>query len=251
MTIDPTNPDLFMRHYLRCLHPYISSCSSALFEDEHYSQAAGEATKAVFQYLRDRTGLDADGTRLAQQAFSEKAPILVFSDLGTETKKNEQVGFMEMLVGYAKGIRNPLAHSLGGAQKERTAAMREAFEYLVLASLLCRRIDESHDAELDKTSHPSGQETFRGERTPCVFEINPRYTEVSGRRWKDHADLAVSIIKSRVKAPRVFLIPSGAAPSEYADPNWWKDNKTLLTEKHQIVNEFASTNTGTLSRIHR
>ena len=131
--------------YLNHLHPFIyNGCSqlfngcSQLFIDGHYAQAVEEAAKAVFQYIRNVTGLTGDGATLAQNAFSVKSPILAFSDLSDENKKNEQVGFMEMLKGLAKGVRNPLAHTHGNKEEAQ-----KAFEYLIFASLLCRRIDDA------------------------------------------------------------------------------------------------------------
>jgi Protein of unknown function (Hypoth_ymh) len=55
-----------------------------------------------------------------------------------ETKKNEQVGFMEMLCAFVKGVRHPLAHRHGQPEEAQ-----KAFEYLVMASLFCRRIDDA------------------------------------------------------------------------------------------------------------
>jgi uncharacterized protein (TIGR02391 family) len=127
-----------MRGYLHSLHPFIERGCAQLFIDSHYTQAVEEAAKAVFQYIRDKTGLNSDGAALVQTAFSVQSPVLAFSDLSDENKKNEQVGFMEMLKGLAKGVRNPLAHTQG--QKEEA---QKAFEYLVLASLFCRRIDDA------------------------------------------------------------------------------------------------------------
>jgi len=43
---------------------------------------------------------------------------------------------MEMLKGFYKGCRSPLAHTYG---KKEDA--QRAFEYMVMASLFCRRID--------------------------------------------------------------------------------------------------------------
>ncbi|WP_199306798.1 TIGR02391 family protein [Anabaena sphaerica] len=51
---------------------------------------------------------------------------------------NEQVSFMMMLQGFVRGVRNVLAHT-HGKQKEA----RKAYEYLFMASLFCRRIDET------------------------------------------------------------------------------------------------------------
>ncbi|MHC9063770.1 TIGR02391 family protein [Nitrospira sp. CMX1] len=142
---DPSKPlksglpaDRVMLSYLQHLHPYIAKGCSQLFVDGHYAQAVEESAKAVFQYLRAVTGLITDGSALAQTAFSVKAPMLAFSDLADETKRNEQVGFMEMLSAFAKGVRNPLAHTHGKLEEAQ-----KAFEYLALASLFCRRIDDA------------------------------------------------------------------------------------------------------------
>ncbi len=131
-------PERIMLAYLAHLHPYIAAGCSKLFMDGHYAQAVEESAKAVFQYLRQASGLTLDGAALATKAFSVKAPILAFSDLSDETKRNEQIGFMEMLVGYAKGVRNPLTHTHGKLEEAQ-----KAFEYLALASLFCRRIDDA------------------------------------------------------------------------------------------------------------
>ncbi len=130
--------DYLVLGYLHHLHPYISKGCSPLFIDGHYSQAIEEAAKAVFQYLREKTSLSSNGSALAEAIFSLKSPILAFNDLSDETKRNEQLGFMEILKGFAKGVRNPLAHTHG---QQETA--QKAFEYLVFASLLCRRIDDA------------------------------------------------------------------------------------------------------------
>ncbi|AKN93027.1 hypothetical protein ACU10_08205 [Xanthomonas oryzae pv. oryzicola] len=130
--------DRIMLGYLAHLHPYIANGCTKLFADEHYAQAVEESAKAVFQYLREASGLTLDGATLGQQAFSLKVPILAFSDLSDETKRNEQLGFMEMLDAYAKGVRNPLAHTHGKLEEAQ-----KAFEYLCMASLFCRRIDDA------------------------------------------------------------------------------------------------------------
>lgn len=130
--------DRLILGYLSHLHPFISQGCSQLFIDGHFAQAIEEAAKAVSQYIRDKTGLTTDGAALAQTAFSVQNPILAFNDLSDENKRNEQVGFMEMLKGLAKGVRNPLAHSHG-----REEESQKAFEYLVLASLFCRRVDDA------------------------------------------------------------------------------------------------------------
>ena len=142
---DPSKPirlglpsDRIILAYLDHLHPFITHGCATLYQDGHYPQAVEEAVKAVFQYLRDKTGLTGDGAQLAQAAFSPNKPVLVFSDLSDQTKRNEQIGFMEMLSALAKGVRHPLTHTHGKSEEAQ-----KAFEYIVMASLLCRRIDDA------------------------------------------------------------------------------------------------------------
>jgi uncharacterized protein (TIGR02391 family) len=124
--------------YLENIHPYIKKGCSKLFYDGHYTNAIEEAAKAIFEYLRQKTGLKTDGCKLAQTAFSEKNPMLTFGDLNEENARNEQIGFMNMLCGIALGYRNPLTHSHGRMEDKYMA-----FEFLVMASLICRRVDEA------------------------------------------------------------------------------------------------------------
>lgn len=141
ITDNKTNDIMF--NYLDCLHPKIKEASNQLFLDGHYHQAIEAAIKAINQYIRDKTGLKSDGADLINRAFTSDKDIskrvLVFSDLSTETLLNEQVGFAEMLRGFTKGVRNVLAHS--PAQPEDP---QKAFEYLTMASLFCRRIDDTY-----------------------------------------------------------------------------------------------------------
>lgn len=147
---DPRKPmrsgassDRIVLAYLDHLHPFIAQGCSQLYQDGHYAQAVEEAAKAVFQHIRNATGLTTDGAALAQTAFSVKNPILAFSDLQDQTKQNEQVGFMEMNCALFKGVRHPLAHTQG-----RQEEAQKAFEYLAMASLFCHRIDDASPKQL-------------------------------------------------------------------------------------------------------
>lgn len=130
--------DQLMVGYLPHLHPRVADGCAKLFSDGHYVASIEHSAKVVFQHLRDVTGLTLDGAALAQQVFRTKNPLLTFSDLSDESKQNEQIGFMNLLEAYYKGVRNPIAHTHG-----KTEDAQKAFEYLVMASLLCRRIDDA------------------------------------------------------------------------------------------------------------
>ena len=117
-----------------------------MFLDGHIREAVLNSVTAVFEFIRDRTGLDEDGDRLIGKVFSVDAPFLVLSDLSTESGMNDQKGFIQIFKGAYQGIRNPKAHSLS-----HDLTVSKAAQYLVFASLLARRVEE---AELLKRAGP-------------------------------------------------------------------------------------------------
>jgi len=120
------------------LHPGIIKSSYTQFRNGQYRDAVLNAVVAVFDLIRERTGLDKDGAELVGVALSLDKPMLILSSLETESGRNEQKGFIQILQGTYQGIRNPKAHSLWSDLNELTAS-----QYLVFASLLVRRVEES------------------------------------------------------------------------------------------------------------
>ena len=120
------------------MHPLVISTSFDLYERGNLREAVLNAVTAVFDLIRQRTGSCRDGHELVGQVFSLTRPLLVLSELETESGKNDQKGFMQLCSGTYQGIRNPKAHTL---LHDLTAL--KAAQYLVLASLLARRVDEA------------------------------------------------------------------------------------------------------------
>lgn len=120
------------------LHPAIRAAAIRHYQAEDFRNAVLDAAIAVFDLLRDRTGLDLDGDNLCNRAFSPERPMLIFSNTETDSGRNDQRGFMDIFKGFYRGIRNPKAHSL-----VHDLDAVKAGQYLVLASLLARRIDEA------------------------------------------------------------------------------------------------------------
>lgn len=135
------------------LHPAVIRSSYKQFCEGLYRDAVLNAVVAVFDLLRERTGLDDDGSQLVTKTFSLNNPILVLSTLKTESGKNEQKGFIQILQGAFIGIRNPKAHSLYTDLTQDRAA-----QYLVFASLLARRVDEARLAKYENSDVESEQE---------------------------------------------------------------------------------------------
>jgi uncharacterized protein (TIGR02391 family) len=124
------------------LHPAILEHAYPQYYDGHLRDAVLNAIVVVFDLIRQRTDLQSDGDRLIGEALSLQHPLLVLSELDTESGRNDQAGFMQILQGAYKGIRNPKAHSLQHDLDEHKAA-----QYLVFASLLARRIADATDSK--------------------------------------------------------------------------------------------------------
>jgi len=130
-----------LKHRLqhRNIHSEIMKyCKTELLQD-NYFHAVFEATKGVAQRIREKTNLDMDGAELVQKAFSISKPILAFNTLRTEQEKNDHKGFSNLLIGFFGAVRNPHAH----VPKILWEGEEEAADYLTLASLLMRKIEQT------------------------------------------------------------------------------------------------------------
>ena len=126
------------------LHPVVFEHAYQQYRNGHLRDAVLNAVVAVFDLIRERTGLKIDGQGLVPEAFSLEKHHLVFSEMDTESGRNDQKGFLQILSGAYIGIRNPKAHSLHHDLDETKAA-----QYLVFASLLARRVSEANAIQPD------------------------------------------------------------------------------------------------------
>ena len=108
-----------------------------LFADGHYSMAVLKAFMYVNNVVKVRSGLsDVDGVKLIQKALTWESPLIKLNKGTTDSDKNEQIGYMEILVGAMRGIRNPRAHEHGLVD-----GPGEALELLGMAHNLLRKIN--------------------------------------------------------------------------------------------------------------
>ena len=120
------------------LHPRIRKVSETLFKNGLYRNAILDSFIEIEKMTREKSGVEKTGASLFADAFSPDRPILRLNSLRNRTEKDEQEGFMHIFRGAAIGIRNPKAHDTF-IQKDA----HRTLEYLCLASLLAKRIDES------------------------------------------------------------------------------------------------------------
>ena len=85
--------------------------------------------------IKEKSGLDFDGSQLVGGAFGGANPLIKVNALQTESDKDEQKGIEHVLRGLYTGIRNPRSHS----KKDDTEETAKSI--IVLIDFLIRTID--------------------------------------------------------------------------------------------------------------
>lgn len=124
----------------RDIHPDVLACCREECLVEDYFHAIFEATKSIAVKLRDRTGLQLDGSSLIEQALGGDEPILIINAFTTQSERSEQRGFVSLLKGLFGLFRNPMAHE---ARVRWASKRRDAEEVLTMTSLAHRRLDQA------------------------------------------------------------------------------------------------------------
>ena len=120
------------------LHRYIVEVSRSLYESGPYPQAILEAFKRVDIEVGKAAGLGSlFGKRLMKKAFKGDDPVIKLNPLTSVSDQNEQAGFNDIFIGAIVGIRNPKGHDIVSQNDPY-----KTLEYLGLASLLLKRVDE-------------------------------------------------------------------------------------------------------------
>lgn len=120
------------------LHQRIAEVVTDLYENRHYADAVLRGTIALKNFVQEKSGRDdLDGAPLMRTVFSRNNPVLAFNDLSDQTAQDEQEGMMHLFEGVMLGIRNPRAHDILNDDPQR------ALEYIVLISLLAKRVEEA------------------------------------------------------------------------------------------------------------
>lgn len=125
------------------IHPQIAKVSKKLYLDGHYANAAEDAfieinvrVKGLFQIINPNDKAP-DGDGAMTTVFSTNNPLVEFCDTSSDTGKNVQKGFMQMLAGAMSALRNPKAH------ENIMLSADDAMRRLMFASILMFKIDEA------------------------------------------------------------------------------------------------------------
>lgn len=107
------------------------------YEAENYTGAIIDAIFKLTDTIRNKTGLEGDGTSLVGQAFGGDDPQIKLNKLQTNSEKDIQKGIQEILRGIYTGIRNPRSHDSMSDDKLSADAI------IVFINYLLRVIDQS------------------------------------------------------------------------------------------------------------
>ncbi len=117
-------------------------CTLELLQKNNF-HASLEATKSVLERLREMTGMSGDGAALVTKALSlgqSGRPVLAINGLRTQTERDEQTGFVNLLTGLCGMYRNLVAHD---PRAKRTVGDQELLELVTTLSMVHRRLDEA------------------------------------------------------------------------------------------------------------
>lgn len=132
----------------RKTHPEVLKyCSVEVLKKVHF-HACLEATKSIFDRMRNDSGMNGDGASLVDGALAlgkTGTPLLAINSLQTQTDRDEQTGFASLIKGLGGLYRNPTAHD---PRLNRTISDDELLELLTLVSMVHRRLDGASRTEL-------------------------------------------------------------------------------------------------------
>lgn len=122
------------------LHPAIQEAARPSFSVGRRAEAVFEAFKAIELRVGELIDSERTGMGLMGDALGGDAPRLQLNDLANRVDRDEQEGFTFIFKGAMQGVRNPKAHGRFEELEER-----RALDYLGLASLLMRRLDDAQE----------------------------------------------------------------------------------------------------------
>lgn len=147
------NPNMLFEYYT--LHHRVRAISGLLFRRDEYKNAVQEATQALNDFVKERTGCQKDEVSLVQATMRLPNATLRFNDrLNTDSGKNEQAGLALIAEGIFKAFRNPKAHSTKDAPHMQMDP-HEALDQLAIISYMFNRA-EAADVQVKKDGPSNG-----------------------------------------------------------------------------------------------
>lgn len=123
------------------LHPSVRAIAEPRWNAGHLADAVEAALKEVSGRVKREykklANAEVDGKGLMRAFSLDKKPRIELADLGTESGRSEQEGYMYLFGGAMEALRNPKAHANLRIDEGR------ALHHLFVASLLMSKLDEA------------------------------------------------------------------------------------------------------------
>lgn len=124
----------------RGVHPdVLEFCGAEWLVDDHF-HAVQEAVKSVMAKLRAKTGLTWDGAELVNTALGSDSPLLAINPRETKSQRDEQKGFLNLILGCYGMFRNRTSHE---ARIHWPINKEDAEDLMSLVSMIHRRLDSA------------------------------------------------------------------------------------------------------------
>ncbi len=123
------------------IHPTIRMVAEPRFDAHQFADAvfaaSTEVTARVRAQVKSAAGEELDGFKLMTRAFSGDSPLISLANLGDQSGRDEQQGYLHIFAGTVLAIRNPKAHKVIEISGVR------AIHHLFLTSLLMEKLDDA------------------------------------------------------------------------------------------------------------
>lgn len=131
--------DLKTKLEQRTAHREIFNYCKAELLANNYFHSVFEASKGLFQRIRNLSLSNEDGNRLIEYVFSN-TPVLIINNYQSKSEQDEHKGFCNILKGLCGMFRNPEAHE---PKISWEVSEQDALEILSMISYCHRRLDNA------------------------------------------------------------------------------------------------------------
>lgn len=164
------------------------------YNDRNFTGAILDAIYCLSDLIREKTGLQSDGTALIGQAFGGKSPKLKVNKLQTESEKNIQAGVEQILRGFYQAIRNPRSHGKHEDKQGDADAIIMFINFLIdiidqskapfTKSEFIKRVFDSHFVEKERYAQLLASEIPPKKRLEVMLEIFRNRETGDGKKLK-------------------------------------------------------------------
>ncbi len=164
------------------------------YDTKNYTGAILDAVFKLTDTIRNKTGLEGDGSSLIGQAFGGEDPRIKLNKLQTDSEKDIQKGIQDILRGIYTGIRNPRSHDSMSDDKSSTDAI------IVFINYLLRLIDQS--------KLRFSEEDFLDRIFDHYYVKNKEYSDllVQDIPKRQHANIAIQTILIRRNEGDIYAL---------------------------------------------